>query len=232
MKKEHSDLFKNGSECRICLQDIYGDDTPEMAIRILYQRGYSNEYFFKMGENDDIQYIGRTFGLDDYRFYSDGEENYIISKHFYEDRIAALIISRFGNVQPRIFCDAYEYSNSSADEFILNTQLTFCRFDEYFDADNEVPAEVFAEDFYYEDTGTYEAYLLSPEILELTGGELSEYRMPYNVGIQCYIAKRDEYSAVMDKLDDMMTELDIVTEFDSGWLEMKDLIPWLEKLQE
>ena len=45
MKKEHSDLFKNGNECKICLQDICGDDIPEMAIRILYQKGYSNEFF-------------------------------------------------------------------------------------------------------------------------------------------------------------------------------------------
>lgn len=227
MKKEHAEIFENSDKCRFYLQDIYGGGMPEMAACILYESGYTIEYFFSEKENGDILYMGFIPLSEDDKLYSDGRDYFIISHRFAEGNNNGIRYTDIYNLNediwPNIVGDLSEYSNSSADEFIQNTQLTFCRFDEYFEADNDIPAEVYAEDFYYEDTGTYEAYLFSPEILELTDSELSEYRVPYNIGIRHYLAKREEYLAVKEKLGNMMTEADIISEIDSEWLETENI---------
>ena len=234
IKKEQKELLEKGSKCKICLQDIYGDDTPEMSICILNENGYTSEYFFTIEENDDIIYMGGVIPSNDSKLYSDGHSNFIILSGFineeYNDVQFSLIykLDKEIPMKTAIIPDLAEYSNSSADEFIQKTQMFFIRYDEYFDEDNDIPAEVHAEDFYYEDTEKYEAYMLSPDILALTDSELSEYIHPYNtITHDLYLVKRDEYFSVKDKLDNMMTELDIIPEIDSGWIEIKDIYRWL-----
>ena len=232
-------VFEYGYKCIISLQNIFGDEKPEMIVGIKSSQPlYNGEYYFTTDENGEPVYMGEFYDIHD-EFYTDGEFIYAVK----EDEVESINITAIGKLQNPIenpiAPDFADYQNSDALEFIYDTHMYFLRYDnEDWDSEKQSwkdPEETAAL-FYYEDSDLYEAYSVSKQILELTSIEINDYInqdgnhiYSYLPG-ENYLVSRQEYENIKSKTFEILIKVTEEPEISSGWINIDDVDKWLYAL--
>lgn len=233
-RSEISSGFLNGDECAITLLNVSGNENPEMIIAIRKKRpSVTHEHYFTTDENDEPIYLGYFYHAHD-AFYTDGEFVYAI----WEDE-TAMGIEKLHPLEDEAAPDLAEYQNSDALDFVNNTHTYFVRYDNR-DWDSEKQSwknpEELAAMFYYEDSGLYEAYLVSKQMLDLTAFEIKDYINDEGNHIRSYLpgenyrVSRREYEQIKSKVFEILTEVTDEPVISSGWIDIDDIDKWLDTL--
>lgn len=226
----------HATECMISLQNIFGDEKPEMILSIESEFPiHAGDYYFTINESGDPVYMGHCFIGHD-KFYSDDEYVYSVKNlDTYRDR--KIVSLSFNKLDEQIYApnapDLAEYKNSDAPAFINDINWFFLRYD---DDDCFINPEKYAAMFYYEDSGLYEAYMVSTQMLDLTEIEIGNIRNgdgdlihAYILGYN-YLVSRQEYEKIRSKFFEMLTEVTEEPQISSGWIGVGDIDDWLEHL--
>ncbi len=232
----YTDFFNLGTECIISLQNVFGDEKPEMILGVKSDRsGYRIDYYFTMNEESEPVYMGCCNFGDEFR--ADTKFFYAVEYGEYEygkkDSIKFAGICKLEiSMDPPAAPDFAQYKNSEALSFMKNTHMYFIRYD---DEDWDNPEEGAAM-FYYEDSGSYEAYSISKQILDLTSIEINDYInrdgnhiYSYLPG-ENYLVSRQEYEQAKSKAFEILTEVTDKPEISSGWINIDSIDMWLDSL--
>ncbi|MDE6732724.1 MAG: hypothetical protein K2J77_07605 [Oscillospiraceae bacterium] len=233
-RSEISSGFLNGDECAITLRNVYGNENPEMIIAIRKKRpSVTHEHSFTTDENDEPIYLGEFYGVHD-AFYTDGEFVYAI----WEDE-TAMGIEKLHPLEDEAAPDLAEYQNSDALDFVNNTHTYFVRYNNR-DWDSEKQCwknpEELAAMFYYEDSGLYEAYLVSKRVLDLAAFEINDYindegnHIPAYPPGENYLVSRREYEQIKSRVFEILTQITDEPVISSGWIDIDDVDKWLDSL--
>ena len=227
--------FENIYECVISLQNIYGDEKPEMIIGIKgSQPFYNGEYYFTTDENGEPVCMGECYDIHD-EFYTDGEFIYAVKDGEAESINTTTINKLQYPIESAASPDLADYRNSDASEFIYDTHMYFLKYDNE-DWDSEKQSwkdpEKTAALFYCEDSGLYEAYSVSKQILELTSIEISDYInqdgnhiYSYLPG-ENYLVSRREYENIKSRAFEILVKVTDEPEISSGWINIDDVDDW------
>lgn len=227
----------HAAECMISLQNIFGDEKPEMILSIKSDLSfYAGDYYFTIDESDKPVYMGCTNEVHD-KFYTDGENIYAVAtiNTVGHRSLAALF---FNKIDDQIYAYASpelaEYNNSDALTFVRDTQMLFLRHDD----DCYTNPEECESIFYFEDSKLYEVYMVSERMLDLTGIEIGSFvnedgdlfpAYSYFSG-RNYVVSRQEYEQIQSKFFEMLTEVSKEPQISSGWIGVGDIDDWLEHL--
>lgn len=142
-------------------------------------------------------------------------------------------------MESKVSPDFAEYQNSDALDFINNIHMNFLRFDNWnWDSEKQSwknPEELAAM-FYYEDSGLYEAYSVSKQMLDLTAFEIKDYINDEGNHIysylpgENYLVSRREYEQIKSKVFEILTEVIDEPVISSGWIDIDDIDKWLDSL--
>ncbi len=228
-------VFLNGDECVITLQNVFGNEKPEMIVTVKRNHPFFNhEYYFSTDENNEPIYIGECYGVHD-AFYTDGEFIYAVREGETE-----LVIDKLQHpIEDAVSPDLAGYQNDDALDFINDTHMYFIRYDdEDWDSEKQTwksPEET-ASLFYCEDTCLYEAYIVSKRILKLTSIEIGDIInsdgnliYAYLPG-ENYIVSRQEYEQIKNKIFNILTEVIDEPDVSSGWIDIDNIDEWIESL--
>lgn len=223
------------TECMISLQNLFGDENPEMILSVKGD-SYNSEYYFATNESGEPVCMGAyepSTELDG--LYIDLTNNtcYIICRgsHSTKENLNWISIKKLElPLKSKVSPDFAEYKNSDALSFMENTNLYFIKYDEE-DRDN---LEAGAAMFYCEDSGLYEAYSVSKQILDLTSVEINDYVnregnhiYSYLPG-ENYLVSRQEYEQIKSKTFEILTEVSYEPEISSGWINIDYIDKWIE----
>lgn len=236
-KTECKQALYHAAECMISLQNIFGDEKPEMILSIKSDWSfYAGDYYFTMDESGKPVYMGCTDEVHD-KFYTDGENIYaVVTINTVGHRSLAALF--FNKIDDQIYAYASpelaEYNNSDALTFVWDTQMLFLRHDEDCFTDPEECESI----FYCEDSKLYEVYMVSERMLDLTGIEIGSFvnedgdlypAYSYFSGPN-YVVSRQEYERIQSKFFEMLTEVTEEPQISSGWIDIGDIDDWLEHL--
>lgn len=233
-RSEINSVFLDGDECAITLRNVYGNEKPEMIIAIRKKRpSVIHEHYFTTDENGKPIYLGEFYGVHD-AFYTDGEFVYAI----WENE-TAMGIEKLHPLEDAAAPDFAEYQNSDALDFVNNTHMYFVRYDNR-DWDSEKESwknpEELAAMFYYEDSGLYEAYLVSKRMLDLAAFEINDYindegnHIPSYPPGENYLVSRREYEQINSMVFEILTQITDEPVISSGWINIDDVDKWLDSL--
>ncbi len=232
--------FLDGDECAITLRNVYGNEKPEMIIANRKKRpSVTHEHYFTTDENSEPIYLGEFWWVHN-AFYTDGEFVYAIWQDEKEMGIAAMKIDKLQYpIEDEAAPDFAEYQNSDALDFVNNTHMNFLRYDNR-DWDSEKQSwknpEELAAMFYYEDSGLYEAYLVSKRVLDLAAFEINDYindegnHIPAYPPGENYLVSRREYEQIKSKVFEILTEVTDEPVISSGWIDIEDVNKWIDSL--
>lgn len=237
-RSNQKQLFsEQGTECMISLQNLFGDENPEM---ILSFKGDSNnsEYYFTTNESGEPVYMGACeFSTELDGLYIDPMHSdcYIIcgGSHSTKENLNWISIKKLElPLKSMVSPDFAEYKNSDALSFMENTQLYFIRYDDK-EWDNPYAG---AAMFYCEDSGLYEAYSVSKQMLDITGVEIDyfingegNHIYSYLPG-ENYLVSRQEYEHIKSKTFEILTEAAEKPEILSSWINIDDIDKWIDSL--
>lgn len=248
-RSEIKKRFLDGDECMITLRNVFGNEKPEMIIAIKKsQSPYANEYYFSTDENDEPIYLGvflRSMSYFDsdtaLGLYMDSANTYYyITFGSHKDNVYWMEVDRFElTIKSKAAPDFAEYQNSDALDFVNNTHMGFIRYDNR-DYDDEKDTwknpEELAAMFYYEDSGLYEAYSVSKQMLDLTAFEIKDYINDEGNHIysylpgENYLVSRREYEQIKSGVFEKLTKVTNEPVISSGWIDIDDVYKWLDSL--
>lgn len=195
---------------------------------------YAGDYYFTIDESGDPVYMGHCFIGHD-KFYTDGEYVYSVKNlDTYQD--IKIVSLSFNKLDEQIYApnapDLAEYKSSDALTFINDINWFFLR---YVDDDCFINPEKYAAMFYYEDSGLYEAYMVSTQMLDLTEIEIGNIRNGDGDFINAYLGynrlvSRQEYEKIRSKFFEMLTEVTEEHQISSGWINIDNIDYWLDNL--
>lgn len=233
---ECEQALKHGTECIISLQDVFGDEKPELILTIKSDFSfYAGDYYFTTNKNGDPVYMGSCFIGHD-KYYTDGKYVYSV-KNLDAFQDAKIFSLSFNKIDEQIYApnapDLAKYSNSDASTFINDINWFFLRYD---DDDCFINSEKYAAMFYYEDSGLYEAYLVSTQMLDLTGIKIGDIinedgnLIHANILEFNYLISRQEYECIQFRFFEMLTEVTEEPQISSGLINLDDINNWLDSL--
>jgi hypothetical protein len=232
------------NKIKISLQNLYDENPSEMILSLRLRTGedfyIEIEYYFTFDENEDPAFMGSSLGGIPDAYYSYDGFCYIVNYGAIDDSLNYVCVNKLAlPMEDRVSPDFADYQNSNALDFINNTHMYFLRYDnEDWDSENQTwksPEETAAM-FYYEDSGLYEAYSISKQILDLGSFEITDYIngdgnhiYSYLPG-ENYLVSRREYEQIKSKIFEMLTEVTDEPEISSGWINIDDVDKWLDSL--
>lgn len=239
--EEIADLLNSKAykyKCNISLINICGDDFPEMVLSFRTADDVESEYIYAADESGAPVCMAEFMPLTELDgLYIDPADNtyYIIccGSHPPKDDLYWTIIKKLElPMESKVSPDFAEYKNGDAFSFMENTHMYFIRYD---DEDWDDP-DAGAAMFYCEDSGLFEAYSVSKQVLELTSTKISDYTnqdgnhiYSYLPG-ENYLVSRREYEKIKTRTFEILTEAADEPEISSGWIDIEDVDKWLDSL--
>lgn len=214
-------------KCKLELQNIYGDETPEMILYLQFQvndETYTYACFFALDTNESPFCMGCTFANNIDGFYTDQSNTYFVCSNaeynsLEGDSMAVLV--KMEKTIPNVEAwDIMEYYNCSAEDFMTSTNTGYFIWNNV-DFDN--PKESAAE-FYYDDRKQYEIYCVSQKILDITGIDVNTQHKMVSMPLTLrYCINRQEYVKIKEKLMSILNKVESVPTFSSNWVEIQDI---------
>ena len=197
------------------------------------EKRYSN-----VDENGEPVCMGECYDIHD-EFYTDGEFIYAVKNGEAESINTTTINKLQYPIESAASPDLADYRNSDASEFIYDTHMYFLKYDNE-DWDSEKQSwkdpEKTAALFYCEDSGLYEAYSVSKQILEFTSIEISDYINQDGNHIYSYLPGENylvsgrEYENIKSRAFEILVKVTDEPEISSGWINIDEVDDWSESL--
>lgn len=229
---------ENKYECNISLMNICGDDIPEMILSLRSGNDNVSEYVLGMNEST----VPVCMGTYTPSTKSDGLYFDLLNNTYYmmncgchpaKKDLDWITVKKLGfPLESTVSPDFAEYKNDDELSFMENTHLYIIRYD---DEEWNKPEDG-AAIFYCEDSGLYEAYSVSKQILDLTSIEIGDFanadgnRIYSYLPGENYLVSRREYEQIMSKTFEILTEVTDEPEISSGWIHIDDADKWIDSL--